>query len=176
MKFKFILAPVILVLMAWAVFQLKSFSSETTVNNPAKNSVTGSTQHFNISVVMDMSNRITTWSTKPVHDSLIISKILDLINPTILMHKRSMHQMDSYSLSFTNSRIISDYKVNTNKLQIDLGAFKNDQIKRRNYLFGTKGNPTNPFEIAKSEFISEFKKNVRSSQKSHTWGRHLYLL
>lgn len=109
------------------------------------------TDHFNITICSDLSNRLNgNLYPKVVSDIDIVQVITECIYPKILNHKRSMNQLDQFRIGFINKRQINAYSASTRAMDIDFAKFKT-QGARINYL-------RNNFKKDKDYFLREFKR------------------
>lgn len=104
--------------------------TEASVNN-------GITEHFNMMIVPDLSNRIDMEEkSKPLSDLNIVEGILNDIDPIYLKSdRRMMYQQDRYQVGFTNQSLISKHNINMENLCIDFSRF-DKQRNRIEYLTG----------------------------------------
>lgn len=90
--------------------------------------------HFNITFAPDLSNRVNpNLYKRPLNDVDILKIITADLYPSILRYRRSENQKDKLLIDFINKGLINQYQVNTDKLLIDFGRFKN-QNERINYI------------------------------------------
>lgn len=91
--------------------------------------------HYNIVFAPDLSNRLNpVLYPKPVNDVRIVADILSHIWPDISRIRRSVQQMDRFSVDFINKGLISLYNVNPEVLTIDISRFGSNQAARIQYL------------------------------------------
>lgn len=91
--------------------------------------------HFNVVFAPDLSNRMNSkLYPKPVKDSKIVAGVLDKLFPDILRIRRSVQQMDKFSVDFVNKGLIGIYKVDPSLLSIDFGRFGLKQSLRIDYI------------------------------------------
>lgn len=112
---------------------ISSCSSDLTENNKSTSDA-NVTEHFNITISSDLSNRLNPrLYPKAVSDSEIVNIVVDNIYPKILNYKRSMNQLDQFRLRFTNPSQITAYSANIAAMSIDFSQFEK-QTSRINYL------------------------------------------
>ncbi|RXK85714.1 hypothetical protein [Filimonas effusa] len=100
---------------------------------------TYNTVHFNLIFSSDLSNRVNpTLYKRPLNDGDILSIVTQNLYPSILRCKRSENQKDKLLVDFINKGLITQYAVNTDKLFIDFGRFKN-QNERIAYIAERNG-------------------------------------
>lgn len=125
-----------------------------------------STEHFNITIASDLSNRLNDKKyPKAVSDVEIISVLANNIYPTILTHKRSMNQKDQFRIDFINKQQISVYKVNTMLMEINFNKFKT-QAERIKYL-------RKSYQNDKLNFVKEFAR-IHESAKDESFGSDIW--
>lgn len=97
---------------------------------PAKTTIT----HFNITFAPDLSNRVyPNLYKRPLNDVDILKIITGDLYPSILRYRRSENQKDKLFIDLINKGLISQYQINTDKVLIDFGRFRN-QNERINYI------------------------------------------
>ncbi|MGY4384665.1 hypothetical protein ACVWYN_001699 [Pedobacter sp. UYP24] len=157
------------ILILLGVFLLNSCNSDknsTANNNVESNTSSFTTDHYNITISSDLSNRLrSSLYPKAVSDVEIVSIVADNIYPRILMHKRSMNQLDHFRIDFINKKQISAYSVDTKIIDIDFSQFKL-QANRIDYL-------RHSFQTDKNKFSLEFnrihQKAIATSFGSDIW-------
>lgn len=93
------------------------------------------TEHYNINLVLDLSNRID--KPKPVNDLDIIGLVFNDIEQVYLKSQnRKTNQQDRFKIAFTNQSLITQHQINTDNLILDFSRFKN-QMVRIKYVNGT---------------------------------------
>jgi hypothetical protein len=118
--------------------------------------------HYNVIVTPDFSNRLL--SSRPVSDDQVVHTLLKNVYPNILKQGRTVNQYDIFSTSIISNKLISQYNVKTQDLQIDFSKFGNNQLKRIEYITGK--NATNNLAIDKKKFIKEFNRVSAAAAKS----------
>lgn len=109
------------------------------------------TDHFNITIASDLSNRLNTHLyPRSVSDVDIVKTVVDDFYPTILNHKRSMNQLDQLRIGFINKKQISFFAANTKAMNFDFSRFKS-QKDRIEYL-------RKDYKTDKKAFLTEFKR------------------
>jgi hypothetical protein len=125
------------------------------------------TNHFNITIASDLSNRLNTkLYPKAIADSVIVNLVLDNVYPRILKHQRSMNQLDQVRIDFINKQQITAYNINTDKLQLDFARFGNKQQERIGYL---KKDFVTDKEGFKNEFKRTYERALAKSFGSDIW-------
>jgi len=95
----------------------------------------GGITHYNIVFAPDLSNRLnSSLYPKPVSDVKIVSDVLARIWPDITKIRRSVQQMDRFSVDFINKGLIGLYKIDPAVLTIDISKFELNQAERIQYL------------------------------------------
>jgi len=115
-----------------ALLSVKKTSAHFYPGNPAgkKYVIT----HFNITFAPDLSNRVNpNLYRRPLNDVDLLKIVTGDLYPTVLKYKRSEDQKDKLLVDFINKGLINQYHVNTDKLLIDFGKFRN-QNARINYI------------------------------------------
>jgi hypothetical protein len=144
-----------------------SGSSES-LNEEAAESI--SLMHYNIVFAPDLSNRVNTkLHPRPLQDVQIVQSVLDNIYPAILNHQRSDNQLDRFSVSLVNKKLVSEYGVKQSELQIDFGRFKN-QKERIDYI---KGRSEQTLETDIQNFEQEFSR-VSEIATQQTFGADVW--
>lgn len=124
------------------------------------------TDHYNITIASDLSNRLNPkLYPKAVSDADIISIIGMNIYPRILTHKRSMNQIDQFRIDFINKKQIMAFGVNTQLLDIDFSKF-DLQSERIKYLKNTFQSDERKFE---GEFLRVQKEAIKRPFGSDIW-------
>lgn len=130
-----------------------SCSSKTSDENRNinKNQLDIITEHYNITVSVDLSNRLNQkLYPKAVSDTEIVHMVAENMFPKILNHRRTMNQLDLFTIGFINKKQINAYNVNTERMSIDFSKFKT-QSQRIDYI-------RNSYQNEKKIFIKEFNK------------------
>jgi len=121
-------------------------------------------EHFNISLVSDLSNRINNNKyPKSVDDTVLVNAIVDEIYPNILKTRVEVDQIDKINVRFTSRKIISYYNVNSANMSFDFNSFDNSQQKRISYILDRDGK--NKFNQDKKNFKSEFAKLIMNARE-----------
>ncbi|WP_374164474.1 hypothetical protein [Arcticibacter sp. MXS-1] len=136
-------------------------------NGGAAHSADFTTEHYNVTIAPDLSNRLNSrLYPKAVSDSIIVNLILDNVYPRVLNHRRSMNQLDQFHLDFINKHQITAYKINTDSTALDFGRFGSRQNERiayiRKYYLKDKEN-------LKSEFKRTYDKALSRHFGSDIW-------
>ena len=122
----------------------------------------GITEHFNMIIVPDLSNRIDTEEkSKPLSDLNIVEGILNDIDPIYLKSdRRMMNQQDRFQVGFTNQKLISKHNINMENLCIDFSRFDDNQRSRIDYITGknTTTNLQQDINKFKTEFAQTYSK------------------
>jgi hypothetical protein len=138
------------------------------LNEEAAESI--SLTHYNIVFAPDLSNRVNTeLHPRPLKDAQIVETVLDNIYPAILNNRRSDNQLDRFSVSLVNKKLVSEYGVKQSELQIDFGKFKN-QKERIDYI---KGRSEQKLEADIREFAQEFTR-VSDIAAENTFGADVW--
>lgn len=129
------------------------------------------TEHFNIIIAPDLSNRVDfTIKPKPLKDLQIVEVLLDNLYPTILNSKnRTENQRDKIRLDFINKGLINEYKIQTKNLYLDFEVFEN-QGKRMDYI---KGRSDRKLKDEKDKFITEYTK-IHSTAEKNNFGADIW--
>jgi hypothetical protein len=116
-----------------AIFSTSSTTSDKNLIPEVKNDRI--TEHFNMMIVPDLSNRIDSNNKpKPVSDLEIIGIVLNCIEDGYLKSQgRRMNQKDRFQLLFTNQTLINKHSVNTNDMLLDFSQF-DKQRERIDYI------------------------------------------
>jgi hypothetical protein len=124
-----------------------SESPEVKSDNKAK-----ITEHFNMMIVPDLSNRIDTeMRPKPVSDQRIIQSILGNIQDGFLKSQgRRTNQKDRFQLLFTNQTLITKHRINTEDLLLDFSQF-DKQKHRIDYIKGRGDNGSFNVDLSKMD-------------------------
>lgn len=148
---------------------LASCSGKTeSLNEEAAESI--SLTHYNIVFAPDLSNRVNKdLHPRPLEDAQIVETVLDNIYPTTLNHRRSDNQLDRFSVSLVNKKLVSEYGVKQADLQIDFGRFKN-QKERIDYI---KGRSEQTLEADIRDFAQEFGR-VNEIAAQNTFGADVW--
>ena len=126
-------------------------------------------RHFNVKVVPDLSNRIVNKNyIQP--DDLIVQQFADLIYPDIINNDSKINQYDVFTLDFINKKHINEYNVNP--VIIDLKQFKNEQIKRNEYLGVFKD--TSEFKKDRFLLVNTVKELSEKINKNNDHGADIY--
>lgn len=151
-----------------ALLLIASCTSDLSENN-TKHTKTDKpliTQHYNITISSDLSNRLSPkLYPKAVSDVEIIKIITDCIYPKILTHKRSMNQLDQFRIGYINQAQVVKYHANTKLTDIDFASFKT-QSERINFL-------KYDFEKAKKNFVHEFDR-ISKNAVSNPYGSDIW--
>lgn len=91
--------------------------------------------HFNINIVADLTNRVDeTLYPKPLHDTIIINTVIDLFYPTIVKHRRRMHQRDLMRFRLVNS--IHGASAESKEISLEQFSRQADRIEYINKSLG----------------------------------------
>lgn len=118
--------------------------------------------HYNVIIAPDLSNRLL--NPKPVSDGQIVNVLLKNVYPNILKHGRTVNQYDIFSTSMISNKLISQYNVKTQDLQIDFSKFGIKQFNRIEYITGK--NAANNLGRDKKKFLDEFNRVSAAAAKS----------
>jgi hypothetical protein len=114
------------------------------------------TDHYNITIASDLSNRLNPKIyPKAVSDVQIVNTVVEDFYPKIVKHKRSMNQLDQLRVDFINKKQINQFGVNTKAMNLDLAVFKT-QGERIGYLRSN-------YQTNKTVFLSEVKRVYTSA-------------
>lgn len=132
-------------------FLISCGSSSNTDENAKRDTVY--VNDYNVLLVPDLSNRINqNIHPKPVHDTMILSNILDNIKVLVDLKGRSLNQWDIYKFDFINKSTLNNSDVcRPEELEINLLRFKGKLAEAASYLRDS---------IDKDIYL--FKSNVRS--------------
>jgi hypothetical protein len=137
------------------------------INPPAKTTIT----HFNITFAPDLSNRVDPDLYKrPLNDVDILKIVTNDLYPSILRYRRSENQKDKLLIDLVNKGLINQYQINTDKLLIDFGRFKN-QNERINYIMERGVQRTLKKDAA--EMVDEYNR-VNTKAASHNFGADIW--
>src|SRR5690606_27676290 len=123
---------------------------------------------YNVLLVPDLSNRINPKiHPKPVHDTMILSNILDNIKTLIDAKGRSLNQWDIYKIDFINKTILNNENVcKPKELEINLSRFKGKLPEAASYLRDTI---TKDISIYKSNLRSIYNYSLNNSAGADLW-------
>jgi len=141
-----------------SLFLIVSCNADISENNTKQKKIVSPlvTQHYNITISSDLSNRLNPKIyPKAVSDVEIVKIFSECIYPRILTHKRSMNQLDQFRIGFINQSHVVKYHANTKLTNIDFAAFKT-QYERINFL-------KLKFENAKKKLVGEFERINRNA-------------
>ncbi|MBS9525849.1 hypothetical protein KI659_17645 [Litoribacter alkaliphilus] len=129
------------------------------------------TQHYNIIIAPDLSNRVDfSIRQKPLKDLQIAEVVLKNLYPKILNSaNRSESQKDRVRFDFINKNLITKYGVETNKLELNFGEFKN-QGKRMDYI---KGRAERSLQEDREKFMAEYEK-IHSTAEKNNFGADIW--
>jgi hypothetical protein len=97
------------------------------------------TTHFNLIFAPDLSNRVNpNLHRRALKDPDILSIITHNLYPSIIRHRRTENQIDKFRIDFINKGQINLFRVNSEKLLLDFGKFRN-QADRIAYILGRNG-------------------------------------
>jgi hypothetical protein len=137
------------------------------INPPAKTTIT----HFNITFAPDLSNRVDpNLYKRPLNDVDILKIVTNDLYPSILRYRRSENQKDKLLIDLVNKGLINQYQINTDKLLIDFGRFKN-QNERINYIMERGVQRTLKKDAA--EMVNEFNR-VNTKAASQNFGADIW--
>jgi hypothetical protein len=167
LPFSIFLAPV---LIACTLFSGCTSSAETMEGGETEsesdhiNSASASKPivHYNIIIAPDLSNRLL--RPKPVNDGQVVKTVLKNIYPKILKHGKSVNQYDVFSASIISNKLINQYNIKTQDLQIDFSRFELRQMERIQYITGQAAD--NNLEKDKKKFFQEFTRVANAAAKS----------
>ena len=112
-------------------------------------------KNLNILISPDLSNRITKRYPKPLSDEVIISSLLDSYYPNIYKSMgRTIGQKDRLSILLTNPKLVNNYNIKMEQLEIDLSEMSDNE--RIVYLTDST-NAENTYHNDIKEFESEVK-------------------
>jgi len=144
-----------LVLLSLALCMMTACASKSEKLNEEKSADEVALTHFNVVFAPDLSNRINSkMHPRPLHDPQIVSRVLNNIYPKILNHQRSDNQLDKFSVSLINKKLLNEYNINKSELSIDFSRFKN-QRERIDYI---KGRSEASLETDVQKFEEEFNR------------------
>ena len=127
---------------------------------------------LNLMISPDLSNRITDRYAKPIDDTAIIGKILDLYYPFVYKSDgRTIGQKDKISIQITNPQLFLTYNIDNEPLEIDLSTFSNEE--RIKYL--TDLSITKNFNNDKKRLLNEITKTYKEA-RLNTVGADIYNL
>lgn len=82
--------------------------------------------NYNVLIVPDLSNRIDpAVHPKPVHDTVLIGRIIDSIGSLLKVNNRQMNQLDVYKFDFINKGILNNGAANPENMEINFNIFEN---------------------------------------------------
>jgi hypothetical protein len=137
------------------------------INPPAKTTIT----HFNITFAPDLSNRVDpNLYKRPLNDVDILKIVTNDLYPSILRYRRSENQKDKLLIDLVNKGLINQYQINTDKLLIDFGRFKN-QNERINYIMERGVQRTLKKDAV--EMVNEFNR-VNTKAASQNFGADIW--
>lgn len=126
--------------------------------------------HYNIVFAPDLSNRVNTQlHPRPLNDQQIVHSVLENIYPAILNHQRSDNQLDRFTVSLVNKKLVNEYDINKSLLSIDFSQFKN-QRERIDYI---KGRSEATLEADIQNFEQEFAR-VNEIAAKNTFGADVW--
>ncbi|WP_298510791.1 hypothetical protein [uncultured Kordia sp.] len=128
-----------------------------------------SKKHLRFLICSDLSNRLTKYP-KTLEDSTLIAHFLEFYYPNIYKSaNRDNGQKDKIEVLFLNGMDVKNYKVDTEKLNLDLSKFNN--MQRIKYLT----NNIKGFKEDKKAFKGEIKK-LYDSASMNIKGADIYSL
>jgi hypothetical protein len=128
--------------------------------------------HFNITFAPDLSNRVNPGLYKrPLNDVDILKIITSDIYPSILRYRRLENQKDKLLVDFVNKGLVSEYKVNTDKLLMDFGRFPN-QRDRMAYIMKRDG-VKQWLSLDITKMVSEFSR-INSAAGKQNFGADIW--
>ncbi len=128
--------------------------------------------HFNITFAPDLSNRVNpNLYKRPLNDVDILRIITNDLYPPILRYRRSENQKDKLLIDFINKGLINQYQVNTDKLLIDFGKFKN-QNERINYIMA-RPSATRTLKQDETAMVTEFN-HINNKAASQNFGADIW--
>jgi hypothetical protein len=137
---------------------LVSFGNGPGLNQPVTAITTTNkytVSHFNITFAPDLSNRVNPGLYKrPLNDVDILKIITGDLYPSVLRYRRLENQKDKLLVDFVNKGLVSEYKVNTEKLLIDFARFAN-QGERMAYIKKRDG-VKQWLDLDKEKMVAEF--------------------
>jgi hypothetical protein len=125
--------------------------------------------HYNVIIVPDLSNRLN--RSTGLKDVTIVDSIVHNIYPKVARFNRATGQKDRYSIVFSSTKLGNLYKADLSRMQIDLGAFKNDQKSRIEYVTGR--NPVHNLQSDVASFTLEFAR-IEMLAKQKTSGADIW--
>ncbi len=151
-------------------FALAACSSNSESLNEHKDGEAINLMHYNIVFAPDLSNRVNSkMHPRPLTDQKIVHTVLKNIYPTILNHQRSDNQLDKFSVSLVNNKLVNEYDIKKSLLSIDFGQFGN-QKNRIDYI---KGRSEKSLEADIEHFEQEFAR-VNEIAAQHTFGADVW--
>jgi hypothetical protein len=149
---------------------LASCTSNSESLNEHKDGETIDLTHYNIVFAPDLSNRIDRkMHPRPLNDQQIVHAVLNNIYPTILNHQRSDNQLDKFSVSLVNKKLVNEYDIKKSLLSIDFSQFKN-QKERIDYI---KGRSPETMEADIQNFEQEFGR-IHEVATKNTFGADVW--
>jgi len=128
--------------------------------------------HFNITFAPDLSNRVNpNLYKRPLNDVDLLKIITNDLYPPILRYRRSENQKDKLLIDFINKGLINQYQVNTDKLLIDFGKFKN-QNDRINYIMA-RTPASRTLKQDEAAMVSEFN-HINNKAASENFGADVW--
>lgn len=149
----------------WASLIILSCACSTSANEGNGENKIYKTEHFNIIIAPDLSNRVDfRVRPKPLKDLQIANVVLNNLYPKILnSNNRSENQKDKVRLDFINKGLINEYKIKTSNLYLNFEDFPN-QGKRMDYI---KGRSERKLDLEVNSFLEEYSKIHRTAENKN---------
>lgn len=130
LQYKFILNAVLL------TGTLSSCSDANSITpDEANTAVVKHVKHHNITIALDLSNRILPNKAKPIHDTTLLFRFINnLEDQVIYSGNRLVNQKDVLRIRSINKKYAQTVYANNENLGFDLNRFEYEQQKRVNFI------------------------------------------